>query len=68
MPTSRSSWLKWLLLVALIAALAFGVVRALNKRKVQQAAAQAAALALQNPPAFQMVAADLVKVQTMDIA
>ena len=68
MPTSRSPWLKWLLIAALIATLVFGVVRALNKRKVQQAAAQAAALALQNPPAFQIAAADLVKVQTLDIA
>ncbi len=33
MPSSRATWLKWLLLAALVAALALGVTRALNKRK-----------------------------------
>ena len=68
MPSSRSSWLKWLLLAALTAALALGVARALNKRKTQQAAAQTAAQALQQPPVFQLAATDLVTVQSLDIA
>lgn len=68
MPRSRSSWLKWLLLAALMGALALGVVRALNKRKTQQAAAQAAALALQQPPEFQIAASDMVKLQSLDLS
>lgn len=65
MSLSRSSWLKWLLLAALVVALALGVARALNKRKTQQAAAQAAALALQQPPAFQLAASDVVRVKNL---
>lgn len=68
MPSSRSPWLKWLLLAALVAALAFGVARALYKRKTQQAAAQTAALALQQAAIFQLSASDLVAVQSLDIA
>lgn len=68
MPSSRSSWLKWLLVAALAAALALGVARALNKRKTQQAAAQTAAMALQQPPVFQLAASDLVTIQSLDIA
>ncbi len=67
MPSSRSSWLKWLLLAALVVALALGVARALNKRKTQQAAAQTAALALQQPAVYQLAAADLVAVKDLDI-
>jgi RND family efflux transporter MFP subunit len=68
MSLSRSSWLKWLLLAALAVALALGVARALNKRKTQQAAAQAAALALQQPPAFQLAASDIVKVKNLSLS
>jgi RND family efflux transporter MFP subunit len=67
MASSRPSWLKWLLLAALIAALALGIARALNKRKTQQATAQAAALALQQPPAFQLAQADVVQVRSLDL-
>ncbi len=68
MPSSRAPWLKWLLLAALVAALALGVTRALNKRKTQQAAAQTAALALQQAAVFQLAATDLVTVQNLDLA
>ena len=68
MPSSRSSWLKWLLMAALVAALALGITRALNKRKAQQAAAQTAALALQQASVFQLAATDLVAVQHLDVA
>ncbi|WP_247596981.1 efflux RND transporter periplasmic adaptor subunit [Hydrogenophaga sp. PAMC20947] len=68
MPSSRSPWLKWLLLAALVAALALGVARALYKRKTQQAAAQTASLALQQAAIFQLSANDLVVVQSLDIA
>lgn len=68
MPSSRAPWLKWLLLAVLVAALALGVTRALDKRKTQQAAAQTAALALQQAAVFQLVATDLVTVQNLDVA
>lgn len=68
MPSSRAPWLKWLLLAALVAALALGVTRALNKRKTQQAAAQTAALVLQQAAVFQLAATDLVTVQNLDLA
>lgn len=64
----RTSWLKWLLLAALMLALATGVARALNKRKTQQAAAQAAALALQQPAEFQLNASDVVAVKTTELS
>ena len=52
--------MKWLILVALILVLALGVLRALNKRKATQAQAQAAALAAQEAPVFQLAANDVV--------
>src|SRR5690606_15396295 len=52
MSQTRAPWLKWLLLVALIVAVALGVMRTLNKRKVQQQAAQDAAPALQAAAVF----------------
>ncbi|MEZ5701981.1 MAG: efflux RND transporter periplasmic adaptor subunit [Burkholderiaceae bacterium] len=60
MSSTRSSWLKWLILVALIVALAVGLLRALNKRKAVQAQAQAAALAAQEAAVFQLAAGDVV--------
>lgn len=68
MSPSRSSWLKWLLLAAVIVALALGVARALNKRKTQQAAAQTAALALQQPAEFQLAASDVVAVKSTELS
>jgi membrane fusion protein, multidrug efflux system len=63
MTKNRSPWLKWLLVAALAVALALGVVRALGKRKAQQAQAQAAAQALQQPPVFQLAARDVQTLQ-----
>ena len=67
MPQSRAPWLKWLLIAALVVALGLGIARALNKRKLQQTAAKAAAMALQEAPVFQLAASDLVAVQTLEI-
>lgn len=63
MTKSRPSWLKWLLLAALLIALALGVTRALNKRKLQQTQAQAAALATQQAPVFQLASTDVLTLQ-----
>ena len=60
MTKSRPSRLKWLLLAALLIALALGVTRALSKRKTQQAQAQAAALATQQAHVFQLTSGDVV--------
>ena len=68
MTKSRPSWLKWLLLAALLIALALGVTRALNKRKAQQAQAQAAALATQKEPEFQLTSSDVVALQPQRLA
>jgi membrane fusion protein, multidrug efflux system len=68
MSNARSSWLKWLILVALAAALALGVLRALNKRKATQAQAQAAALAAQEAAVFQLTASDVVTLQSQRVA
>lgn len=68
MTKSRPSWLKWLLLAALLIALALGVTRALSKRKTQQAQAQAAALATQQAPVFQLTSSDVVTLQPQRLA
>ena len=68
MATYRSTWLKWLILAALVLALALGVVRALNKKKAQQATAQAAAQALQKDAVFQMAASDAVPIQALTLS
>ena len=68
MPSSRTPWLKWLLLAALLAALTLGVTRALNQRKTQQAAAQAAAAALQQATVYQLATTDLVTVERRALA
>ena len=68
MPSSRTPWLKWLLLAALLAALTLGVTRALNQRKTQQAAAQAAAVALQQATVYQLATTDLFTVERRALA
>ncbi|HEY9096247.1 MAG TPA: efflux RND transporter periplasmic adaptor subunit [Hydrogenophaga sp.] len=59
--------MKWLILVALIVALALGVWRAMNKRKATQAAAQAAAVAAQEAAVFQLAAGDVVVLQNQRV-
>ena len=59
-------WLKWTLAVLVLAMLAFGVIRALKARKEQQASV--AALASKPTQAvIELGAADLVKVQNLEL-
>jgi membrane fusion protein (multidrug efflux system) len=64
---NRPSWITWLLLAALVLALGLGVMRALNKRQTQRAAASVAAQALQQAPVFDLSEADVVRVQTLTL-
>lgn len=66
-PHQRPAWLKWLLLGLLIAAIAAGVGRALNKRAAQRDAAAAAAAATQQAPVYEVAPGDLVRVQRLDL-
>lgn len=64
-PHRRPAWLKWLLLGLLVAGIAWGVARALNKRSVQREAAASAATAMQQAPVYEMAAQDLVRVRRL---
>jgi RND family efflux transporter MFP subunit len=55
----------WLLPVLLVAGLAWGVVRALDKRATQSAQAQAAAQALQAAPVYEIGERDVLRVRTL---
>lgn len=64
-PHQRPAWLKWLLLALLIAGIAFGVARALQKRAVQRNTAAAAAAAQLQAPVYEVVPQDLARVQRL---
>ncbi len=64
-PHQRPAWLKWLLLALLIAGIAVGVARALNKRAVQREAAATAAAAQLQAPVYEVAARDLASVQRL---
>ena len=66
-PRSRSAWIKWLLLAALVLAVGLGVVRALDKRKTQTETARTAAEALKTAPVYNLSASDVVTVQAMEL-
>lgn len=66
--SSRSGWIKWLLLALLVVAIALGVTRALGKRKAQSEAASAAAAAAQKAPVYEVPQQDLATVQMLDLA
>jgi RND family efflux transporter MFP subunit len=66
--TPRSAWLKWLLLAALVLAIGLGVARALNKRKLQSEAANAAAAAMQQAPVYQLAPQDVTTVQALALS
>ena len=66
-PRSRSAWVKWLLLAALVLAVGLGVVRALDKRKTQTETARTAAEALKTAPVYNLSASDVVTVQAMEL-
>lgn len=67
-PSSRSGWIKWLLLALLVIAIALGVVRALGKRKAQNEAASAAAAAAQKAPVYELPPQDVATVEALDLA
>ncbi len=66
-PHKRPAWLKWLLLAFLIGAIAFGVLRALNKRVDQREAAASAAAAMQQAPVYELAEQDVVRVLRMNL-
>lgn len=66
--TTRSTWLKWLLLAALVLAIGLGVARALNKRKLQSEAANTAAAAMQQAPVYQLAPQDVTTVQALALS
>lgn len=67
-PASRSGWIKWLLLALLVIAIALGVTRALGKRKAQNEAATAAAVAAQKAPVYELPPQDVATVERLDLA
>lgn len=67
-PSSRSGWIKWLLLGLLVIAIALGVMRALGKRKAQNEAATAAAVAAQKAPVYEVPPQDVATVAQLDLA
>ena len=67
-PASRSGWIKWLLLTLLVIAIALGVARALGKRKAQNEAATAAAVAAQKAPVYELPPQDVATVERLDLA
>ncbi|MBA4267184.1 MAG: hypothetical protein C0453_19070, partial [Comamonadaceae bacterium] len=62
-----TSWFKWLLLGALVIALAGGLYRAVQKKQAQQETAIAAAQALQVDPVYELSAADVTEVATLNL-
>jgi membrane fusion protein (multidrug efflux system) len=58
-------WITWVLVALLVLGVALGVTRALQKRTLQSAAANAAAQALQQDPVYQLGPQDVVMVQTL---
>ena len=67
-PASRSGWIKWLLLALLVIAIALGVTRALGKRKAQNEAATAAAVAAQKAPVYELPPQDVATVEALELA
>jgi len=66
-PRQSASWFKWLLLGALVLALAVGLYRAIQKKQAQQASAIAAAQALQVDPVYELSADDVTVVASLDL-
>ena len=66
--SSRSGWIKWLLLGLLVIAIALGVMRALGQRKAKNEAASAAAVAAQKAPVYEVPPQDVATVAQLDLA
>lgn len=64
---SRSTWIKWLLLVLLVIALGLGLLRALDKRKTRAETARTAAEALKTTPVYALSPRDVVTAQAIDL-
>ncbi|WP_342128956.1 efflux RND transporter periplasmic adaptor subunit [Hydrogenophaga sp. OTU3427] len=61
-------WIQWLLWGALLLAVALGVLRALNARKLQQASAAQAAQALRASAVLSLAASDVLATQTTEMS
>lgn len=66
-PRHRASWFKWLLLAALVLALAGGLYRAIQAKQSKQATAIAAAQALQVAPVYELSEDDVTQVASLDL-
>lgn len=64
-PRDRASWFKWLLLTALVLALAGGLYRAIQKKQSKQEIAIAAAQALQVTPVYELSNDDVTQVASL---
>ena len=61
-------WIKWIVLAAVLLAIALAVGRALKARKAQQQAVQAAATATQVTSTVELAPTDVVRAQTRELA
>ncbi len=61
------SWLKWLILVLVLALLAAGALRLISARQAQKAELAAQQLAAQVPAVLERAAADVLRVQTLEL-
>lgn len=66
--SSLSRWIKWTLLLLVLIGIALGVVRALNKRKLQQEKAAEAAASLQKAPVYTLSPRDILVVKPQVLA
>ena len=61
------SWLKWLILVLVLALLAAGALRLISARQAQKAELEAQQSAAQVPAVLELAAADVLRVQTLEL-
>ena len=61
------SWLKWLILVLVLALLAAGALRLISTRQAQKAELAAQQSAAQVPAVLELAAADVLRVQTLEL-
>ncbi len=61
------SWLKWFILILVLALLAAGALRLISARQAQKAELAAQQLAAQVPAVLELAAADVLRVQTLEL-
>ena len=61
------TWLKWFVLVLVLALLAAGALRLISTRQAQKAELAAQQLAAQVPAVLELAAADVLRVQTLEL-